>query len=131
MQTIYSKLSAAAILALGASLAMAQATQAPAMGSPATPGAPATMAPASPAAPATQAKDDQPVTDTWITTKVKAELATTQGVPSTDISVETTKGVVTLTGVLPDSAAVKKAEAAAKSVKGVKKVDAAGLKAKG
>jgi hyperosmotically inducible protein len=71
---------------------------------------------------------DQPVTDTWITTKVKAELATTDGVKSTDIDVKTIDGVVTLTGVLGNSLAVKKAVAAAESIKGVKKVDHSGLK---
>jgi hyperosmotically inducible periplasmic protein len=68
--------------------------------------------------------------DAWITTKVKAELATTKGVSSTEISVNTVDGVVTLTGVLPSKLAVKKAVAAAKSIKGVKSVDASGLKAK-
>lgn len=72
----------------------------------------------------------QPVTDTWITTKVKAELASTAGVDSTDISVTTRNGVVTLTGVLADDVAVKKAIAAAQSVKGARQVDASGLKAK-
>ena len=72
---------------------------------------------------------DQPVTDTWITTKVKSELATTDGVKSMDIDVKTVNGTVTLTGMLGTSAAVEKAVAAAKSVKGVKDVDAAGLKA--
>lgn len=71
------------------------------------------------------------VSDTWITTKVKSELATTKGVDSMDITVRTTDGVVTLTGVLPNRTAVRKAVAAAESVKGVKDVDAAGLKAKG
>jgi len=71
---------------------------------------------------------DQPVTDTWITTKVKAELATTDGVKSTDIDVKTIDGVVTLTGVLGTPLAVKKAVAAAESIKGVKKVDHSGLK---
>ncbi|MGH8215539.1 MAG: BON domain-containing protein [Rhodanobacteraceae bacterium] len=70
------------------------------------------------------------VSDTWITTKVKSELATTKGVKSMDVSVDTKGGVVTLTGVLPSEIAVKKAVAAAKSVKGVKDVDASGLKAK-
>lgn len=68
--------------------------------------------------------------DAWITTKVKTELATTKGVSSTDISVSTVDGVVTLTGVLPSKLAVKKAVAAAKSIKGVKSVDASGLKVK-
>lgn len=70
------------------------------------------------------------VSDTWITTKVKAELATTKGVNSTDVSVETVNGKVTLTGVLPTDIDVKKAVAAAKSVKGVKDVDSSGLKVK-
>lgn len=73
---------------------------------------------------------NQPVSDTWITTKVKTELATTQGVESTDISVNTVNGVVTLTGVLASDVAVDKAVAAAKSVQGVKQVDASGLKSK-
>ena len=72
---------------------------------------------------------DQPITDTWITTKVKAELATTDGVKSTDISVTTVDGVVTLTGVLASETGREKAIAAAKSIKGVKRVDASGLKA--
>ncbi|MGH7223270.1 MAG: BON domain-containing protein, partial [Gemmataceae bacterium] len=72
----------------------------------------------------------QAVSDGWITTKVKSELATTKGVKSIDISVTTVDGKVTLTGVLPSELAVKKAVAAAKSVKGVKDVDASGLKAK-
>lgn len=71
---------------------------------------------------------NQPVTDTWITTKVKSELATTKGVESMDVSVTTVDGVVTLTGVLDTDMAVDKAVAAAKSVKGVKSVDSSGLK---
>ena len=78
-----------------------------------------------------QNDSSQPVTDTWITTKVKAELATADGVKSTRVSVETNDGVVTLTGVLPTQTAVQKAETVARAVKGVKKVDAAGLKVKG
>ncbi|MCA8095127.1 BON domain-containing protein [Burkholderia anthina] len=76
------------------------------------------------------AESNQPVTDTWITTKVKSELATTDGVKSTDISVKTVDGVVTLTGVLPTKIAVKKAVAVTRAIKGVKHVDASGLKAK-
>jgi hyperosmotically inducible protein len=72
---------------------------------------------------------DQPVTDTWITTKVKSELATTDGVKSMDVDVKTVNGSVTLTGMLATETAVEKAVAAAKSVKGVKDVDASGLKA--
>jgi len=73
-------------------------------------------------------KSEQPVSDTWITTKVKAELATTDGVKSTDISVETTNGVVTLIGVQDSKTSVDKAIAVARSIKGVKDVDSSGLK---
>lgn len=73
---------------------------------------------------------EQTGSDAWITTKVKTELATTKGVSSTDISVQTVDGVVTLTGVLPTRIAVKKAVAAAQSIKGVKSVDDSGLKVK-
>ena len=72
---------------------------------------------------------DQPVTDTWITTKVKTELATTDSVKSMDIDVKTVDGAVTLAGVLSSDIAVQKAIAAARGVKGVKSVDASGLKA--
>ena len=71
------------------------------------------------------------ITDTVITAKVKAELAGTQGVDSTRISVTTNNGVVTLTGVVPNDLEVKKAIAVARSIHGVQQVDAAGLKAKG
>lgn len=71
-----------------------------------------------------------PVTDSWITIKVKSELATTNGVKSMDISVKTINGIVLLAGVPATDVAVKKVIAAAKSVKGVKSVDAAGLKSK-
>lgn len=76
------------------------------------------------------AKSDQPVTDSWITTKVKSELATTDGVKSTKISVTTKDGVVALVGVLATQDSVDKAVAATQSVKGVKRVDSSGLKVK-
>ena len=73
------------------------------------------------------AKSDQPVSDTWITTKVKSELATTDGVKSMDISVTTLDGVVTLKGFQATDAAVRKAVIAVQMVSGVKKVDSSGL----
>ena len=73
---------------------------------------------------------NHPVNDTWITTKVKAELATTDGVKSTNIDVKTINGVVTLTGVLPTELAVKKAVAAVESSQGVAKVNHSGLRSK-
>ena len=72
----------------------------------------------------------QAISDAWITTKVKSELATTKGIKSADVSVKTVDGVVILIGVLPTRTAVEKAVAAAKSIKGVKDVDASGLKVK-
>ncbi|QBB70059.1 BON domain-containing protein [Pseudolysobacter antarcticus] len=73
------------------------------------------------------AKSEQPVTDTWITTKVKSELATTDGISSMDIAVTTKNGLVTLSGQVNSKAQVQKAVAVAKAVKGVQKVDSAAL----
>lgn len=69
----------------------------------------------------------QPGTDGWITTKVKTQLMATKGIPSTDISVTTTNGVVTLSGVLDTKAQVQKSVAVAKGIKGVQKVDSSAL----
>ena len=69
----------------------------------------------------------QPGTDGWITTKVKVQLMATKGISSTDISVTTTNGVVTLSGVLDSKAQVQKSVAVAKSIKGVQKVDSSAL----
>jgi hyperosmotically inducible periplasmic protein len=65
--------------------------------------------------------------DAWITTKVKSEFTTTKGISSTDISVTTTDGVVTLTGTATSKHEKTKAVNVAKMVKGVKSVDATGL----
>jgi hyperosmotically inducible protein len=69
----------------------------------------------------------QPVTDTWITTKVKSELATTDGIKSGDISVTTKNGLVTLSGTVASKAQVQKSVAVAKAVKGVRNVDSTAL----
>jgi len=68
------------------------------------------------------------ISDTWITTKVRTELVATKGVETDGIAVQTNDGVVILTGVINDDVARKKAIAAAESIKGVKRVDASGLK---
>lgn len=65
--------------------------------------------------------------DGWITTKVKSELATTKNIKSTDISVTTMDGVVSITGTATSSAEKSKVVQVAKAVKGVKSVDASGL----
>ncbi len=68
--------------------------------------------------------------DTWITTKVKADLVTEKGIPGTDIKVETNKGVVSLSSSTAVTASQKEtAVAIAKKIKGVKAVSADGLKA--
>ncbi|HEY2397009.1 MAG TPA: BON domain-containing protein [Rudaea sp.] len=69
----------------------------------------------------------QPGSDGWITTKVKAELMTTKDIPSTDISVTTTNGVVMLSGIVDSKAQVRKSVAVAKAVKGVQRVDSSAL----
>ncbi|MGV8917749.1 MAG: BON domain-containing protein [Pseudomonas sp.] len=68
-------------------------------------------------------------TDTWITTKVKANLLTEKGIPSTDIKVETTQGVVALSSDVKVTAAQKAtAVGIAKHTKYVKGVTAEALK---
>jgi len=65
--------------------------------------------------------------DAWITTKVKSEFGTTKGIKSTDISVSTSDGVVTLTGSTDTAQSKAKAVRVAQRVKGVKSVDSSGL----
>lgn len=76
---------------------------------------------------APSAKSDQPATDTWITTKVKADLMASDGVPGTDITVDTKNGTVWLSGDVKTTAERDRAIAKAKAIKGVKKVDASKL----
>jgi hyperosmotically inducible protein len=74
------------------------------------------------------ADSDQPGTDTWITTKVKADLLASGKTPGTDISVETKNGVVWLSGTVATQAQKERAVTEAKGIEGVKKVDASKLK---
>ena len=62
------------------------------------------------------------VSDTWITTKVKSDLAVEKNVDATDISVHTYEGVVTLTGNVDNQAEADKAVRVASEIKGVKSV---------
>ncbi|WP_368566033.1 BON domain-containing protein [Pseudoxanthomonas sp. UTMC 1351] len=84
---------------------------------------------AQPAEKEEQAKTDsaQPGEDTWITTKVKAALLADDGVPGTDIKVETTDGVVKLSGDVDSKEKIKKAVEVAEGIDGVKRVDKTGL----
>lgn len=67
------------------------------------------------------------VDDAWITTKVKSEFATTKEIPATNISVDTTDGMVRLTGTVANNMQKNRAVEVAHTVKGVKSVDATGL----
>ena len=62
------------------------------------------------------------VSDTVITTKVKADLAADPGVKAMDVHVETVKGVVMLSGFVPSKAEADKAVQLARGVKGVSEV---------
>ena len=62
------------------------------------------------------------MSDSAITTKVKAALLTEKNLKSLGIGVETSNGVVTLSGNVPSSAEIKQAEDVTKHVKGVKDV---------
>jgi len=81
-----------------------------------------------PKAATAQGESAQPVDDTWITTKVKADLLASSNVPGTDIKVETVNGVVNLSGTVASQAEKDKALKVARGIKGVKTVEAAGLK---
>ncbi|HDS1579708.1 BON domain-containing protein [uncultured Stenotrophomonas sp.] len=73
-------------------------------------------------------ESNEPVTDSWITTKVKADLLASSNVPGTEIKVETVNGVVSLSGTVATKAEHDKAVTTAKGIKGVTRVDAAALK---
>lgn len=73
-------------------------------------------------------ESEQPASDTWITTKVKADLLATEDVSGLDIKVDTVNGVVTLSGRVDKQAQIDKAVAITRAIKGVNKVDSKGLK---
>ena len=64
-------------------------------------------------------KSDQPVKDSYITTKVKAELAKDKGTSAADIHVTTKDGMVMLDGTVASTAEKELAEKDAKKIKGV------------
>jgi hyperosmotically inducible periplasmic protein len=68
---------------------------------------------------ANDVKSDQPVKDSFITTKVKAELAKDKGTNARDIHVTTKDGVVMLDGTVASQAEKELAEHDAKRIKGV------------
>lgn len=77
--------------------------------------------------PAPTGESNQPVSDTWITTKVKTELLAAKDVSGLKIDVDTVNGVVALSGKVDSQAQIVKATAVAKNVQGVRNVDAKGL----
>ncbi|MFA9217975.1 MAG: BON domain-containing protein [Sphingomonadaceae bacterium] len=60
--------------------------------------------------------------DSMITTKIKADLIKEPNLKSLDVHVETTNGIVNLSGFVPSQAEVDKAVDVARNVKGVSKV---------
>ena len=70
-----------------------------------------------------RADSDQPVDDTWITTKVKASLLADTETAGTDIQVETNNGVVALSGQLDSQAEVDAAKRIVRGIEGVVQVD--------
>ena len=62
------------------------------------------------------------VTDTWITTKVKAVLVESPMVKATEVNVETFKGVVQLSGFVSSQSAMNEAVRLTRDIKGVTSV---------
>jgi hyperosmotically inducible protein len=74
-----------------------------------------------------QADSDQPVDDTWITTKVKASLLADDETAGTRIEVETNNGVVALSGNVESQAEIDAAKRIVGGIEGVVDVDTSDL----
>jgi hyperosmotically inducible protein len=70
----------------------------------------------------TQESTGEYISDSWITTKVKAALADDAQVKATEVNVETFKGVVQLSGFVSSPTAMSEAVRIAQGIKGVKSV---------
>ena len=70
----------------------------------------------------TQESTGEYVTDSWITTKVKASLAEDSSVKATEVNVETFKGVVQLSGFVGSNSDMYQAVRIASGIKGVTSV---------
>jgi osmotically-inducible protein OsmY len=66
---------------------------------------------------------NQPVTDTWITTKIQSKYFVDRDLKARNINVTTRNGVVTLAGHVDNDAQKREAEAIARETTGVTKVD--------
>jgi len=62
------------------------------------------------------------MSDSWITTKVKAALASDKQVKSTEVNVETFKGAVQLSGFVSSNEAMNQAVVVARGIQGVTSV---------
>lgn len=74
------------------------------------------------AATATHEGTGEYVTDSWITTKVKAALVDDPSVKATEVNVETFKGVVQLSGFVSSQTAMNEAVRITRGIKGVTEV---------
>ena len=70
---------------------------------------------------------DQPINDTWITTKVKSSLLADSDVAGLDVSVETVNGVVRLSGDVESPAQIDRAVEIARDIEGVTNVESSDL----
>jgi osmotically-inducible protein OsmY len=70
----------------------------------------------------TQEGTGEYVSDSWITTKVKAALVDDPKVKATEVNVETFKGAVQLSGFVTSSAAIDEAVRVTRTIKGVTSV---------
>jgi len=74
------------------------------------------------AATATHESTGEYVTDSWITTKVKAALVDDPSVKATEVNVETFKGRVQLSGFVSSQTAMNEAVRITRGIKGVTEV---------
>lgn len=70
---------------------------------------------------------DQPINDTWITTKVKSSLLADSDVAGLDVSVETVNGVVSLSGDVESQAQIDRAIEITRGIEGVTSVESSNL----
>jgi hypothetical protein len=70
----------------------------------------------------TKESSSEYVTDSWITTKVKAALIENPRVKATEVNVETFKGTVQLSGFVSSNAALQEAIHVARNIQGVTSV---------
>ena len=122
MKKSFNKLTLAALTAAAMGLPLSNAAFADELTQPAS------MQPMQLAANETVDEAEEAVTDTWITSKVKASFLADDSISGLDIKVETNEGVVSLSGVVPSDAERDLAVEKARAIEGVRDVSADGLK---